>query len=116
MLNNKVLIVLLLKFIGSSLFHIVSRDTNIDSDALMDIIVVVVHLLFLRDILIIFRVDFDIHPSPLFLYALLLLLSFPYINHPQYPLLHGYHPGEVATLVLAGKMDPSDPPDNKMPV
>ena len=82
MLNNKVLIVLLLEFVGSSLFHIVSRYTNIDSDSLMDVIVVVVRLLFLRDILIVFRIDFNIHPSPLLLYALLFLLSFPYINHP----------------------------------
>ena len=81
MMRNKILVVLLLKLIGSGLPHIIRGYTDIYCDALINVVVVVVDLLFCRNIAVLVGIHFDLHPAADFLFLLYATSAFFIINH-----------------------------------
>ena len=85
MLYNKVLVILLLQLKGSGLPDIVRGNTNIDSNSLRNIVVVVIGLFDLGYVVVVIRIDLNMDTPTLFILGSFLLISFIFINHGATP-------------------------------
>ena len=95
--SNELFIILFLQLIRSGLPDVIRRDSDINRNPLVDVIVVIVCLLFRRNEHIVFRVDGYVVP----LLNLLLLLFFPTLALGIKHLLH---------LPLRAEVLPPHPP------
>ena len=81
MMDDKLFIILLLQFVGRGLLDVICRNTGIYGDALRNIIVIVIDLLFSRYELVVVRINLGINPSVDTRLLLLQFLLFALINH-----------------------------------
>ena len=81
--NYKVLVILLLQFIGSGLLHIVCGYADINAYSLRNIVVVVVSLLFRGTEFVIIRIDLNLDSPPDFLLLKQPVSALLIINHTK---------------------------------